>query len=148
MTLEHPIQQVASRRFEGKVAIVTGASRGIGAATARLFAREGAIVVLAARSEDQLTQVVSDIKNDGEQALGVPTDVSNGESVKTLVERTLNAFGRLDAAFNNAGINTAMRPLAETSEADFDQTIAVNLKGVFLGMKYQIPAMLASGGGA
>src|SRR5262245_7580445 len=119
MTLEHPVHQAVARRFEGKVAIVTGASRGIGAATARLFAREGAVVVLAARSDNDLAHVVSDIKNDGGEALAVTTDVSDSASVKTLIERTMDTYGRLDAAFNNAGMNPAMRPLADMSEADF-----------------------------
>jgi len=127
-----------------KVVIVTGASRGIGAAGARAFAAAGARVVLAARDEVALNEVAKDIRD----ALVVPTDVSDGESVKALVERTMNKFGRLDAAFNNAGANFALRPVADIPEEEFDQTLAVNLRGIFLCMKYEIKAMLANGGGA
>src|SRR6266699_2781220 len=127
-----------------KVVIVTGASRGIGAAGARGFAAAGARVVLAARDEVALNEVAKDIRD----ALVVPTDVSDSQSVKALVERTMNKFGRLDAAFNNAGVNFALRPVADIPEEEFDQTLAVNLRGTFLCMKHEIKAMLANGGGA
>lgn len=130
--------------IENKVVIVTGASRGIGAAGARAFAAAGARVVLAARDEAALNEVAKDL--DG--ALVVPTDVSDAGSVKALVDRTIARFGRLDAAFNNAGGNVAMRPVGEIPDGEFDQTLAVNLRGVFLCMKHEINAMLANGGGA
>ena len=130
--------------MKNKVVIVTGASRGIGAAGARAFAAAGARVVLAARDEDALNEVARGIGD----ALVVPTDVSSSESVKALVDRTLQEFGRLDAAFNNAGANLAMHPVADIADEEFDQTLAINLRGTFLCMKHEIKAMLANGGGA
>lgn len=140
--------QNISQRLEGKVAIVTGASRGIGASTARLFAQEGATIVLASRSEEEMARVVDEIKSNGGKALAVKTDVANAVSVETLIQRTVDAYGRLDIAINNAGIAGGNRPLIEIPEELFDRIIETNLKGVFLGMKYEIPAMLAAGGGA
>ncbi|HEV2218045.1 MAG TPA: glucose 1-dehydrogenase [Candidatus Dormibacteraeota bacterium] len=130
--------------IENKVVIVTGASRGIGAAGARAFAAAGARVVLAARDDAALNEVAKAIGG----ALVVPTDISDTDSVRALVDRTVKEFGRLDAAFNNAGANYALRPVAEIPDEEFDQTLAVNLRGTFLSMKYEIVAMLASGGGA
>jgi NAD(P)-dependent dehydrogenase (short-subunit alcohol dehydrogenase family) len=130
--------------IENKVVIVTGASRGIGAAGARAFAAAGARVVLAARDEAALNEIAREIGG----GLVVPTDVSDSDSVRALVERTLEEFGRLDAAFNNAGANYALRPLADIPEEEFDRTIAANLRGTFLSMKHELKAMLASGGGA
>jgi len=132
-------------KLDGKVAIITGASRGIGAAAARRFAAEGASVVLAARSGAALGDLVVEI---GDAALAVETDVADEASVRRLVEAAVKRFGRLDVAFNNAADHHALTPLAEISAADFDHTIAVSLRGVFLSMKYEIPAMLAAGGGA
>jgi NAD(P)-dependent dehydrogenase (short-subunit alcohol dehydrogenase family) len=137
-----------ARPLEGKVAIVTGASRGIGAAAARAFAAAGAAVVLAARDEHALVAVAGEIiANDGD-ALVVPTDVSDPRSVERLVQRVLEAAGRLDIAFNNAGDGHQPLPLAELALEDFDRALAVNARGVFLAMRSEIPAMLASGGGA
>lgn len=144
----NPSESGASRRLEGKLAIITGASRGIGAATARIFAQEGAAVVLAARDEQALASVAQDIVTAGGQALAVPTDVGDAASVERLVQRTLNAFGRLDIAFNNAGGGHQPAPLADVEVEDFDRAIRVNLRGVFLAMKYEIRAMLENGGGA
>jgi A-factor type gamma-butyrolactone 1'-reductase (1S-forming) len=145
----------STRRLEGKVAIITGASSGIGAATGRLFAREGASVVLAARRESELANLVKEISASGGKALAVRTDVADGRAVEGLVQRTLDAFGRLDIAFNNAGVEGGLKPLIEYSQEEFERVIATNLTGVFLCMKYEIPAMLASpqasmaaGGGA
>ena len=134
--------------IENKVVIVTGASRGIGAAGARAFAAAGARVVLAARDEAALNEVASGIRQSGGEALVVPTDVASSASVSALVDRTVQEYGRLDAAFNNAGANYALRPVAEIPEEEFDLTIAVNLRGIFLSMKYEIKAMLVNGGGA
>lgn len=131
-----------------KVAIVTGASAGIGHATARLFAREGAAVVVAARREDELEALVDAIKKEGGQALAVTGDVSDEHFAKKLVERTIERFGQLDIAFNNAGILGAMGPVPDMSLADWNQVITTNLTGAFLAAKYQLPAMLASGGGS
>ena len=148
MNMQQGIKQSGSRRLSGKVAIITGASRGIGAATARLFAREGAIVVLASRNAEELNSLASDIAAEGGTALAVTTNVADATAMEALVARTLATYGRLDIAVNNAGVALGNKPLTEVSEEQFDQTIAVNLKGVFLALKYEIPAMLASNGGA
>jgi NAD(P)-dependent dehydrogenase (short-subunit alcohol dehydrogenase family) len=136
------------RPLAGKVALVAGASRGIGAVTAQAFARAGAAVVLAARDQQALEKVADDVRAEGGQALVVPTDVGDPASVERLVQRTLDAFGRLDVAFNNATDGPMPAPLAEIDPDEFDQGIRTNVRGTFLGMKYQIPAMLRSGGGA
>ena len=137
-----------TKQLEGKVALITGASQGIGAAIARLFAQAGAAVVLASRNEEELAHNVEEIKANGGEALAVKTDVADAASVASLVKRTVEAYGRLDVAVNNAGISGGNMPLVEVSEELFDRVIATNLKGLFLGMKYEIPAILASGGGA
>jgi NAD(P)-dependent dehydrogenase (short-subunit alcohol dehydrogenase family) len=135
--------------LDGKVGIVTGASQGIGAATAAAFAMAGSHVVLAARSEDALGSVAESIaSSSGRDVLAVATDVTDPSSVERLVERTLRRFGRLDVAFNNAGDGHRPAPLAEVRVEDFDRAVGVNARGVFLCMKYEIPAMLANGGGA
>ncbi len=132
----------------GKVAIVTGASRGIGAAAARAFAEAGATVVLAARTAEAIAAIAEEIDAAGGRALAIPTDVTDPESVKRLVEKTVTTFGRLDVAFNNAGAGHMPTPLAEISFEDFEVGLKANLYGAFLGMKFEIPAMLAAGGGA
>jgi len=136
--------------LRGKVGIVTGASRGIGAATAVAFAEAGAKVVLAARSQEALQEVANAIKNSfsGDAALAVPTDVTDSKSVDNLVNRTVQNYGRLDLAFNNAGDGHMPSPLADVSELDLDRAINTNAKGTFLCMKYEIPAILRSGGGS
>ncbi len=144
----NPFQTDANRRLAGKVALITGASRGIGATTARLFAQEGAKVVLASRSEEELTRIAEEIKASGGEALAVKADMANAGSVQTLIQQAVETYGRLDLAVNNAGIAGGNKPLVEVSEETFDQVLAINLKGVFLCLKYEIPAMLATGGGA
>jgi NAD(P)-dependent dehydrogenase (short-subunit alcohol dehydrogenase family) len=131
-------------RLDGKVAIVTGAGSGIGAATARRFHEEGAKVVLADISGEQETLA----KELGEGALAVQADVSKGESVRAMVSSTVDAFGRLDVLYNNAGIDGELHPLGEMPEEAWDQVQAINLRGVFLGIRYAIPEMLKTGGGS
>src|SRR5262252_6274961 len=105
-----------NKRLTGKIALITGASRGIGAATAHLFAQEGATVVLAARSEEELARFVEEIKANGSEAMAVKTDVADAASVETLLKRTVDAYGKLDIAVNNAGIAGGNRPLVEVTE--------------------------------
>ena len=135
------------KRFSGRVALITGGNSGIGLSTALAFARQGAAVVIAARREEEGRAAVSRIADEGGEAIFVATDVANGRDCENLVERTLKRFGRLDFAFNNAGVSGRAIPAADFSEAVWDRTIAVNLSGVFLSMKFQIPAMLKNGGG-
>jgi NAD(P)-dependent dehydrogenase (short-subunit alcohol dehydrogenase family) len=140
---------VLFRRLEGSVAIVTGASRGIGAAIARALAHAGAAVALAARDRDALDRLAEGITASGGQALVVPTDITQPLEVNDLVGRTLSAFGRLDIACNNAaGGGHPPTPLADVDPAEFRSAFATNLYGVFLAMKREIPAMLDSGGGS
>jgi NAD(P)-dependent dehydrogenase (short-subunit alcohol dehydrogenase family) len=135
--------------LDGKVAVVTGASSGLGRAAALRLAREGAKLVLGARRVEQSEAVVQEIQALGTDAIFVRTDVSKPGDLAALVARAVDRFGRLDCAVNNAGITgPVLVPLAEVEETAWDELIAVNLTAVFVGMKYQIPAMLASGGGA
>ena len=134
--------------LDGKVALVAGASRGIGAVTARAFAQAGAAVVLAARDKDALESVAEGIRADGGKALAVPTDVGDPASVERLVQQAEETFGRLDIAFNNATDGPLPAPLADVDPDEFDRAIRTNIRGTFLGMKYEIPAMLRAGGGA
>ncbi len=132
----------------GKVAIVTGGSSGIGRASAIAFAREGAKVVIASRREDQGEETVRLVKEAGSDGFFVKTDVAKAEDVKAMVEKTVQQYGRLDYAFNNAGIEEVPTPLVDQTEETFDQIVNINIKGVWLSMKYQIPQMLKNGGGA
>ena len=132
----------------GRVAIVAGASKGIGAATAHAFARAGAAVVVAARDATALEDVAASIRSAGGRALAVQTDVSDVDSARELVDRAVAEFGRVDYAFNNATDGPRPAPLADIDPEQFDRGIATNIRGTFLGMKFQIPAILRSGGGA
>ena len=131
-----------------RVALVAGASRGIGADVARAFAAAGYAVVLGARDTDALQHVVDDITAAGGRAVAGATDVGDETSMRALVERAVGTFGRLDAAFNNATDGPMPAPLADIETAEFDRGIRTNVRGTFLGMKYEIPALLSSGGGA
>lgn len=134
--------------LKNKVIIVTGASSGIGRETARLFAKEGASVVLAARRGPELEALANLITEEGGQALAIAGDVAEEAFAKILVEQTLVRFGRLDVAFNNAGILGAMGSVPDMSLSDWNQVIATNLSSAFLAAKYQLPAMLSAGGGS
>ncbi|WP_343528481.1 glucose 1-dehydrogenase [Sphingomonas sp.] len=134
-------------RFADKVVIVTGASTGIGRATAIAFAREGARVVIG-DFDDAAADTASAITDAGGSAMFVKTDVSQDASVQGLVQAAIDTHGRLDIGFNNAGLLPRTADLADMSVEDFDRTIAVDLRGVFLCMKYQIAQMLRNGGGA
>ena len=133
---------------DGQVALVAGASKGIGAATAEAFAAAGAAVVLGSRDTAALGAVASRISSRGGRVLATYLDVTDADSMRQVVDQALSMFGRLDAAFNNASAGPLPTPLADIDPADFDLGIATNIRGTFLGMKFQIPAMLRSGGGA
>jgi len=133
--------------FSGKVALVTGGSRGIGRATAQLFARSGAKVVIGDVDSAGI-ETVEAIKRDGGDAVFVKTDVRNEEAVKNLIVTAVQTYGRLHCAFNNAGVLPPTASLAETNESTFEEVMAVDLKGVFLCMKHEIQQMLQNGGGA
>jgi NAD(P)-dependent dehydrogenase (short-subunit alcohol dehydrogenase family) len=124
-----------------RVALVTGASRGIGADTAKAFARAGYAVVLGARDTDALAGVVDEILSGGGQAVAAATDVGDVVSMRSLVELAVQTYGRLDAAFNNATDGPLPAPLADIDPDEFDLGIRVNVRGTFLGIKYEIPAM-------
>lgn len=132
--------------FNGKVALVTGASSGIGKATAVAFGKAGAMVVVAARRELEGTAVVDAIKAGGGEAIFVKTDVTREAEVAALLARISGEYGRLDFAFNNAGSGKAAR-LVDYTEQDWDAEIAINLKSVWLSLKYELPLMALSGGG-
>lgn len=134
--------------FDGKVALVTGAASGIGRACAEGFASEGASVVVSDIDVEGGNETVRIVQEAGGQAYFVKTDVSDPAQNKTLVKETVERFGRLDFAVNNAGIGGAPKPVADLSIEDWKLVIDINLNGVFYGLKYQIPAMLKSGGGA
>lgn len=133
--------------LEGKVGLVTGGTSGIGRETAVLFAKAGAKVVVAGRREQEGRETVELIHAAGRDGLFVKTDVSKAVEVDALVKKTAEKFGRLDVAFNNAGIEGVWVPITRQSEEDFDRTTSTNLKGVWLCLKYEIRQMLKQGGG-
>ena len=136
------------REFEGKTVLVTGAGSGIGAEIARRLGARDARVIVADLNEEAARSVASEIEKEGGTAVSVQQDVGDAESVRRSVELALERFGGLDMAVNNAGISGAIGPVADYSLEDWDKVIAINLSGVFYGLKHQIPALLRSGGGS
>jgi NAD(P)-dependent dehydrogenase (short-subunit alcohol dehydrogenase family) len=134
-------------RFEGKVAFITGGSSGIGRATAVAFAREGASVVMMSRSEGRNQDTVRLVEEAGGKALAITGDVSRSVDVQQALQKTIETFGRLDFAFNNAGIEQPVAALVDITEEDWSHLINIDLGGVFLCMKYQIPLLQQQGGG-
>jgi NAD(P)-dependent dehydrogenase (short-subunit alcohol dehydrogenase family) len=134
--------------FAGKVAFVTGAANGIGRAAALAFAREGADVVIADVSEQGNQETARMVEEAGRRALAVRCDVSRAEDVKAALDKAVEAFGRLDCAFNNAGVEQPITATADLTEEEWDRIVSINLRGVFLCMKHEIPLMLRQGGGA
>lgn len=135
------------RNFTGKVAFITGAGSGIGRATALAFARDGANVVVADIAEQNIQDTVRLIEELGGRALTVTCDVQRSKDVQAALHTTIETFGRLDVAFNNAGVEHATTAMADLTEEEWDRIVAINLRGVFLCMKYEIPLMLKHGGG-
>lgn len=136
------------RMLEGKIALITGASSGIGRGAASVFARHGARLVLADINVEGGAETVRLVQEARGEAIFVKADVSKAGEVEALIKQAVARFGRLDCALNNAGIDGQMGPTADCTEENWDQVLAVNLRGVWLCMKYQIPQMLAQGGGA
>lgn len=136
------------KQLANRVAIITGASSGIGRATARLFASEGACVVVGARGRAALEALAAEITAAGGRAVAVAGDVKDEHYAQALVETALGRFGRLDVAFNNAGTLGRLGAVTETSPTDWQDTVDTNLTGAFLAARHQIPAMLTGGGGS
>lgn len=141
-------QNIVIYSFDGVVALVTGAGSGVGLATARAFAESGASVVLADFDEDAVKRAAEEIVSSGQKAVAVRCDVSDDAQVEAMVERTVAVFGRLDAAFNNAGVMAKLAPTADSTRDEWDRVIGVNLRGVWSGMKYELRQMGRQGGGA
>ncbi len=138
-----------ANRFKDKVVLVTGGNSGIGRAASHLFAREGAEVIIAARREDQGNTVVQEIKNEKGKARFIRTDVTKNEDIENLFKVIGDEYGRLDCAFNNAGVSSPMmRRIVNTTMEEWDWMMNTNLKGVWRCMKHEIPLMLKQGGGA
>lgn len=137
-----------SGRFEGKVVLITGATGGIGSATAQAFANEGAVLALSDLDGDKLTALADSLSTAGRRPLALPADITSEDEVRALVAKTVSELGQLDVAFNNAGIHHLGPMLAETDTADWDRVHNVCLKGLFFCLKYELPEMVARGGGA
>jgi len=136
------------KEFDGKVALATGGGSGIGRATAIAFAREGVQVVIGNRNVQRGEETVSMIRDAGGKASFRRTDVLVAADVEALVDHAITKYGGLDLAFNNAGLEGDVRPLVEQTEANYDAVMDINVKGVWLSMKYEIPRILERGGGA
>lgn len=148
MTTTTTDQDRPTGRFAGKVAFVTGAGTGIGRATALAFAAEGAAVAVAGIVEDDVAETARLVEADSGRALALACDVTSEDDVQVALARTVEAFGRLDVAFNNAGVEQSRTPLADLTAREWTRIIDVDLTGVFLCLKHQIPLMRATGGGA
>jgi NAD(P)-dependent dehydrogenase (short-subunit alcohol dehydrogenase family) len=134
--------------FENKVALVTGAASGLGLATAKAFAESGAAVALADWNEQAVRSAAEELKAQGHRALAIHCDVSDDAQVKTMVEQTVAAFGRLDAAYNNAGVQNVLAETADSPRDDYDRVMAINLRGVWSCMKFELQQMRKQGSGA
>ena len=134
-------------KLNGKITLVTGGSSGIGAATALAFAREGAKVVVASRSEVKGNKIVHHIQETGGEAIFIKTDISKASEVEALIDKTESVYGHLDCAFNNAGSSIPMRPLTDVNEEEVDRLMNVNFKGTWLCLKHEIMSMQKNGGG-
>lgn len=134
--------------FENKVALVTGAAMGVGLATARMFAEAGAAVVMSDQNEEALRVATEGLDAAGHQVLGVRCDVSKADEVAAMVRRTVETYGRLDAAFNNAGIQIPANDVVDVPDADYERVMAVNLRGVWNCMQAELRQMQAQGSGA
>ena len=134
-------------QFTDKVVLITGGATGMGRAGALAFARQGATVVVG-DVDERAVETIQLIQAEAGRGLFVKTDVSNGESVRNLVDQTTATYGRLDVAWNNAGVLPATKPLHEMSEEEWEHVVSVDLKGVFLSLKYEIAYMVANGGGS
>ena len=134
--------------FAGKVALVTGAGKGMGLATAKAFAEAGAAVMLADINEDAALKAADDLVKAGHKAIGMRCDVSDEAQVRAVVEKTVASFGQLDAAYNNAGIQSLVMDTADLTSEEWDRVFSVNLRGVFLCMKYELMQMRGQASGA
>jgi NAD(P)-dependent dehydrogenase (short-subunit alcohol dehydrogenase family) len=135
-------------RFENKVALVTGVGSGLGLATAKAFAEAGASVVLADCNEEAAQSVASELAGKGHRTLAIRCDVSDDAQVEAMIQQTVAAFGRLDAAYNNAGIQNLLAETADTTREDYDRVMAINLRGVWSCMKFELKQMRKQGSGA
>ena len=134
--------------FEGKVALVTGAASGLGLATAKAFAESGASVVLADWNEKEVKAASKDLSDQGHKVLAVRCDVSDDAQVEAMVKQTVATFGRLDAAYNNAGIQNVLAETADSTRDDYDRVMSINLRGVWSCMKFELQQMREQGSGA
>ncbi len=148
MALFFPLakEKQALMKLKNKVAFITGGSSGIGKATALLFAKEGAKVCVASRSEEELQITVGEIEKSGGTAIFAQADVSNPKELEQAIAKTIQSFGQLDIVFVNAGINGVWAPIEELEPEEWDKTLSINLKGTFLTAKYAIPHLKKDGG--